>query len=381
MKRRSFIKSAVALSSLGVIAPALSKVQKTDLLMSDCPKGSRRFLMTQTYKLIPPAGSEGKTSLWIPVPEDTAFQKLKHINFSGNYEQAYLTANNVYAAKTLFASWQKSIEPMEINVEMLIETTDWQPLLNDQLDKWQIPTTDIVFPLAVRPYLNATPHIPVDGLVKETALKIIGNEKSPLKQAYLIHEWVRTNMHRDDSVIGCGTGDVGQILKSGNLGGKCTDINSVFVALCRACGIPAREMFGIRLGATHLLEKYSKKAFGSANSDGIAKISGGQHCRAMFWLVGFGWVPADPADVTKMRLAEKKENSDPAVHKVSEFLFGNWEMNWVGFNYARDFALYPSAEQGDLNNFGYPYAEVDGDPLNFYEPSEFSYDYVSVEQH
>lgn len=261
MKRRSFIKSAVALSSLGIIAPSLSKVQKSETVMPNCPNGGRQFLMTQTYKLMPPAGSEGKTNLWIPVPEDTAFQKLKKVTFSGNYQQAFLTANNLYAAKTLFASWLESVESMEITVEMLIETVDWQPLLNKQLDEWQIPTTDIVFPLEVRPYLNATPHIPVDGIVKETALKIIGDEKSPLTQAHLIHEWVRTNMHRDDSVIGCGTGDVGQILKSGNLGGKCTDINSVFVALCRACGIPAREMFGIRLGATHQLEKYSKKAF------------------------------------------------------------------------------------------------------------------------
>ncbi|VFS54834.1 Transglutaminase-like superfamily [Kluyvera cryocrescens] len=68
-------------------------------------------------------------------------------------------------------------------------------------------------------------------------------------------------MHRDDAVIGCGTGDVGEILKTGKLGGKCTDINSVFVALCRAVGIPAREMFGIRLGASRKLDKYSKKAF------------------------------------------------------------------------------------------------------------------------
>lgn len=112
----------------------------------------------------------------------------------------------------------------------------------------------------------------------------------------------------------------------------------------------------------------------------MAKVSGGQHCRAMFWLAGFGWLPADPADVTKMRLAEKKENGDVAVEAVNDYLFGNWEMNWVGFNYARDFALSPEAEQGDLNNFGYPYAEVDGDPLNFYDPAEFSYDYVSVEQ-
>ncbi|WP_431225711.1 hypothetical protein ACQ86O_12185 [Serratia sp. L9] len=73
--------------------------------------------------------------------------------------------------------------------------------------------------------------------------------------------------------------------------------------------MPAREMFGIRLGATRKLGDYSKKAFGSADEKGVAKISGGQHCRAMFWLAGFGWLPADPADVTKMRLTEKKKTA------------------------------------------------------------------------
>lgn len=379
MKRRHFIKSAIALSSLGIINPALSSVRVST--SQKMQTGCRQFVMTQTYRLIPPDGSEGKTNVWIPVPENTAFQQLKNITFSGNYEQAYLNANNIYAAKTLFASWLKSTEPMEIKVEMLIETFDWQPLLSGQLAEWKLPIENIVIPPEIQPYLKATAHLPTSGIVKETAMLIIGDEQAPLEQARLIHEWVRTNMHRDESVIGCGTGDVGQILKSGNLGGKCTDINSVFVALCRSCGIPAREMFGIRLGATKKLEKFSTKAFGSADTEGVAKISGAQHCRAMFWLAGFGWVPADPADVTKMRLAEKKENDDPAVNEVSKYLFGNWEMNWVGFNYARDFSLSPQAEQGDINNFGYPYAEVDGDPLNFYEPATFSYNYVSIEQH
>ena len=31
------------------------------------------------------------------------------------------------------------------------------------------------------------------------------------------------------------------------LGGKCADIHSVFVALARAAGVPAREIFGLRL--------------------------------------------------------------------------------------------------------------------------------------
>ncbi|WP_058911415.1 transglutaminase-like domain-containing protein [Entomohabitans teleogrylli] len=380
MERRHFLKGAAALSSLGFITPVWSESRQAEPQSACAVATRRRFLMTQTYNLKPPGGSEGEVKLWIPVPEDTSFQQLQKLTFSGNYQQAYLTANNRYGAKTLFATWPDSKGPMEVKVEMLIETQDLEPMKNHQLDGWQIPESDLVFPPEVKPYLEATPHIATDGIVKETAMKIVGSEKSPLKQAKLIYDWVKTHMHRDDSVIGCGTGDVGQILKEGKLGGKCTDINSVFVALCRATGIPAREMFGIRLGATRKLAAYSAKAFGSADARGVAKISGAQHCRAMFWLAGYGWLPADPADVTKMRLAEDKENGDPAVEAVSDYLFGNQEMNWVGFNHGRDFALSPAAEQGDINNFGYPYAEVDGDPLNFYDPAVFSYDYVAVEQ-
>ena len=46
------------------------------------------------------------------------------------------------------------------------------------------------------------------------------------------------------------------------------------------------------------------------NEHGVANVSGGQHCRAEFYLAGFGWVPVDSADVAKMRLAEKKSVDD-----------------------------------------------------------------------
>ena len=31
----------------------------------------------------------------------------------------------------------------------------------------------------------------------------------------------------------------------------------------------------------------------------VCNITGGQHCRAEFYVDGLGWVPTDPADVTK----------------------------------------------------------------------------------
>ena len=75
-----------------------------------------------------------------------------------------------------------------------------------------------------------------------------------------------------------------------------------------------------------------------------------------------------------------QEHDDAQVQAVNDYLFGNWDMNWVGFNYGRDFDLYPLPEQTPTNQFGYPYAEVDGYPLNFYNPAVFAYDYKSQEQ-
>lgn len=379
MQRRQFLKNSVLLSAAGLVGPALANETVKTSLAPIAPVMRRRFVLSQTYKLVPPQGSSGVVKLWIPLPVDTAFQQMTGMAFTGNYQQAYVTTNNAYGAKTLFATWPKSEGELLLQLDLEIETADWEPLKHDALKNWQAPE-QIVYPLAVKPYLLPTTHTPVDGLVRETAQKITGGETDPLKKARLIYEWVSSHMERDNDVIGCGTGDVATILQSGKLSGKCTDISSVFVALARASGIPARELFGIRLGRANKLERYSASAFGKADSAGVADVSGGQHCRAEFYLAGYGWLPCDPADVTKMRLAEKKAHQDPDVQAVNAYLFGNWEMNWVGFNYGRDFELYPATEQGAVNNFGYPYAEVDGDPLNFYDPKVFTYHYVSTEQ-
>ena len=118
---------------------------------------------------------------------------------------------------------------------------------------------------------------------------------------------------------------------------------------------------------------------GAAPKDGVSHISGAQHCRAEFYLKGHGWIPVDPADVTKVRLGEKLSNDDGKLVKIREYLFGNWEMCWIGFNYGRDFTLSPRPAQFPINNFGYPYGEVDGNTLNYYSPKDFSYDYRSKE--
>ncbi|QIW15320.1 hypothetical protein A4G20_02700 [Pasteurellaceae bacterium RH1A] len=334
------------------------------------------YELTQTYTLEVPKGSSGETNLWIPLPFNNDYQDVKSLEFDGNFQQAYITENNAYGAKTLFAKWDKEAVSRNLKLKLVIETKDREPMAQKALEGY-VPPEKIIYSVDVLEYLKPTAHIKTDGIVKEFADKIVGKETNPLKQAELIHQWIVTNMERDNSVLGCGEGDVEKILTTGVLKGKCTDINSVFVALARAAGIPAREIFGLRLGGTDKLAHLSKTAFGSADEQGVANVSGGQHCRAEFYLAGFGWVPVDSADVTKMRLTEKKEVADPAVQETAKYLFGNWEANWVGFNHGRDFDLYPQPELTPLNNFGYPYAEIGGDPLNSFDPKAFKYDYIS----
>lgn len=361
--------------TLAVLAVAFSPIAVAVAQQSHFTQ-THTYEFTQTYDLVAPKGSSGETKLWVPLPSNTDYQDIKSLAFEGNYNQAYITENNQYGAKTLFATWDEKAEKRDLKITLVVETRDREPMLQNTLANYQ-PPEKIIYGVDVQPYLAATEHIKTDGIVKQTADKIIGNEKNPLKQAELIHQWIVANMERDNSVLGCGDGDVEKIFTSGKLSGKCTDINSVFVALARAAGIPAREVFGVRLGQPIKMNAYSKTAFGKADENGIANVSGGQHCRAEFYLAGFGWVPVDSADVAKMRLEEKKAVDAPETQAVSKYLFGNWEMNWMGYNHARDFDLYPQPELTPINNFGYPYAEIGGDPFNSFDPKAFKYEFIS----
>ena len=229
----------------------------------------------------------------------------------------------------------------------------------------------------IEEFLKPSKLIPVEGAAKQKSDEIAGSLKGDLEKARAIYEWVAKNMSRDNSVIACGSGDAATILSSGKLSGKCADINSVFVALCRATGIPARAIYGIRTGAA---QKFSPEmGVMGALSGGALEISGAQHCRAEFYLKGHGWIPVDPADVTKVRLGENLSEDDSRLARVREYLFGNWEPCWLGFNYAREIVLNPRPAHVPIEIFSHPYCEVGGTPKDPYSPKNFIYEYFSRE--
>jgi len=217
-------------------------------------------------------------------------------------------------------------------------------------------------------FLKPSKYVPTDGIVKETADKATKGATTDIDKARAIYEWIVENTFRDPKVRGCGRGDIRFMLESGDLGGKCADLNALYVGLARTSGVPARHIYGLRIAKSEL----GYKSLGLATD----KATKGQHCRAEVYLNHYGWVPVDPADVRKVVLEEPPGTlklNDEMVSKARTRLFGSWEMNWMGYNYAHDVALPDSTGQ-PLVYFMYPQAETADGRLDPFDPDNFKYE-------
>jgi transglutaminase-like putative cysteine protease len=157
------------------------------------------------------------------------------------------------------------------------------------------------------------------------------------------------------------------MLESGNLGGKCADLNALYVGLARSVGLPARDVYGIRV----VKSEFGYRSLGA----GSPNVTRAQHCRAEVFLSGYGWVPVDPADVRKVVLEEKAQPTtlaDPLVPPVRAKLFGAWEMNWLAYNEAHDVKL-PGSSGAPVAFLMYPQAETGGRRLDPLDPDNFRY--------
>lgn len=85
---------------------------------------SHLYELTQSYDLVVPKGSSGETQLWIPLLFNNDYQSVKSLEFEGNYQVAFITENNLYSAKTLYAKWDKNAEKRLLNVKMAVETKE-----------------------------------------------------------------------------------------------------------------------------------------------------------------------------------------------------------------------------------------------------------------
>lgn len=359
--RRYFLHAAAAAAASSSLPLAAFAQERR---FAPQPAGWRTFDVTTRVDL---NLSQGATRVWLPIPSvNTDWQRSLESSFSSNGAATRVTDGRE-GTGILQVDFAESVQQPYVELTSRVQTrdraVDWQQKTPAQLDAptrayWLAPTT----------------LIPTDGIVHETALKAIGDARTDEDKVRRLYDWVVHNAFREPTTRGCGEGDIKTMLETGNLGGKCADINALFVGLARSVGIPARDVYGVRLAPS---------AFGYKTLSGnSASLKGSQHCRAEVFLQAHGWVAMDPADVAKVMREETptwiKTVADPLIAPVYKGLYGGWEGNWVGFNMAHDVAL-PGSRLGKLGFLMYPIAEDKQGRFDSYAPDDFKYQITSKE--
>jgi transglutaminase-like putative cysteine protease len=356
MKRREFLRGGAALAA----ATALPRGALADAPFTPRPQAWRKYEVTTRVEIVKPGG---KMQAWLPVPAvaEPAWAQPLGNEWKSNATSEALEHEGKYGAQMLHLEWAASGQAPVVELVSRIATRDRAVDLSER---------GTVAPLSAderRLYTASTDLMPTDGIVKATADKIVGWAFTDLEKSRRIYEWIVENTFRDPKTRGCGIGDIASMLKTGDLGGKCADLNALYVGLARAVGLPARDVYGIRIAPS----QFGYKSLGA----GSEIVSKAQHCRAEVFLSGFGWVPVDPADVRKVALEEPPGQltlEDPKVVAARKTLFGAWEMNWLAYNFAHDVEL-PGSAGPKVGFLMYPQAEVDGERLDSLDPDSFKY--------
>jgi transglutaminase-like putative cysteine protease len=362
MDRRTFV---AAFGALPLAATLPSRAFAQSRSFAPANPNWRTFEVTTNLEI---ANAGPGTRAWIPVPAvNTGWQESLSSTWKGNMTAAEFATDAGNGARMVVATWADGEAKPSIEVVSRIRT-------RDRTMDWNRKPAPAASREELEQNLKPTALIPTDGIVRDTAVGATRGATTDMAKVRALYEWIVANTYREPSVKGCGVGDIKGMLETKNLGGKCADLNALFVGLCRASGIPARDVYGIRVAKS----AFPYKELGAGSAD----ISKAQHCRSEVWLADFGWVAMDPADVAKVMRQETpdwiRDPRNDVSAPVYAALFGNWEGNWMGYNFAHDVVLVGS--KGPAVPFlMYPQAETRGERVDSLDPDTFKYRITSRE--
>jgi transglutaminase-like putative cysteine protease len=360
MNRRQFLQGASILSADFAFA-----VRTSSAAHNVTSAKWRTFAVTTTIEVLK---SAGVSRIWTPAAliRDTPFQKTISNTFQCGDGKARIVKNSKEGLELVAAEFPEGTRPI-LTLTSRVRTRNWMVDLS-MPGKLRKPNR-----AELNACLQPTKLLPTDGIVKQRATEVTKTAKTDVDKARAIYEWIVENTYRNPKTRGCGSGNIRFMLESGDLGGKCADLNALYVGLARAAGLPARDVYGIRIAPSQM----GCKSLGVSSED----VTKAQHCRAEVYLSEYGWVPVDPADVRKVMLEEppgQRSLQDGLVQQVRARLFGSWEMNWMAYNYAQDVTL-PSSSSPPLRFLMYPQAETADGPLDSLDPDHFRYQISSHE--
>jgi transglutaminase-like putative cysteine protease len=269
-----------------------------------------------------PAGEQVR--IWAPAAHSDGFQSVKVISATGDLPLKK-TREAKYGNEMYYAEASKAKQP-ELHFEIVYDVVRHERvtlgIYSPHLEAVKLSDRER------KEYLTPDALVPTTGLPAELAVKVTEGKNTPLDKARGIYDYVFTTMRYDKSGTGWGRGDV--LYACDAKRGNCTDFHSLFIAMARSQGIPARFEIGFPLPP----DKHS------------AEVAG-YHCWADFFEPQHGWIPVDISEAWKH--PEKKD-----------YFFGAHDANRVEFTMGRDLDLSPKQDGKPLNYFVYPYVEIAG---------------------
>jgi len=295
---------------------------------------TRTVDLTQTVTLNDiPAGAK-QVRMWVPIPTDTAWQRVldcRVVSAPGTWtlvRQAEGRGDFVHVVLD---------GPAEGAATVVVKCTVHREGVSFPLDTFK-PDQGIQKELFAAELDPSAPLMESTARVKELADQACGDERDPAQQALLLMKAVADNADhysKDATKPKCGRGSAEDCMDQG--GGCCTDLHSLFIAMARSRGIPARMQYGYRL----------------LDAKAGAAYDPGYRCWAEFFIAGEGWIPTDVV------AADNAEEANP-LRWVSLSATRVWL--WAG----RSFEVTPAAKAGRIDTMICGWAEIDGqavDPL------------------
>jgi len=264
-KRYPAVVSQATLVDQTHVPQVIQHVLKTDSIYVE----PVRMRLTYTLSVHPNVVPDGTTiRCWLPYPrrDEPRQRNIQLLSLNGPSIQI---ANKEATHSTLYTE-KKAVKDSATVFKEVLEFTsyaEWHPLTPKEIQPYRRSTA-----LYKKYTAQRAPHLVFTPAIKRLSQQIVGTEKNPLKQVYLLFKWISDTFPWASAREYSTLTDIPSYVLA-NKHGDCGQVSLLFIDLARCLGIPADFQSGLMLhpGDTNI------------------------HDWVRVYFEGVGWVPVDPS--------------------------------------------------------------------------------------
>jgi transglutaminase-like putative cysteine protease len=258
---------------LPLVCFSLASTSQPDAVADLAPRvaETRTYKIRQTVALQDVPASAKEVRLWVPIPADGAWQHVVDRRVVEAPAGWTLVHQSASGADMIVATAKGGAV-----VQVVVETTVVRE--SPVVDLAATSSADMQPPLFTAELATDAPLMSADAAMTAIASKACTGVSDPRQKVVRLLDAVADaadHYSKDPTKPQCGRGAAEDCMKNG--GGCCTDLHSLFIAMARSQGIPARLQFGYRLKSEKEGTDYDPS----------------YRCWVEYFLPGSGWVPTD----------------------------------------------------------------------------------------